>query len=97
MIKRIITNTKVGAAENTVTSHFELPIDGVYLVCIVNTYNRGVVGIVQTGSYADNCSVTLLIPSNYYFSITPTSHISFDVTVKEAVGYVNVLELGRVQ
>ena len=71
----------------------DLPLNGVYLVIVANTYNVGSCWIVQTGASVGTALVKTIF-ENSYFTAKASAQSQITITSETASGYCYVWTLG---
>ena len=86
---KLVSTKVINANTNYVLN---LPLDGVYLIVIVNTYNVGSCWIVQTGSSVNTSLITTIFESSYFTS-SASGRSQITITPGNADGICKVWSL----
>ena len=66
---------RLGSLPNTVTKEFEIPLNGMYLLAAINTYNVGGLFVLESGIFKEQIQITSIKqPGNYIHVSSETNH-----------------------
>lgn len=67
--------SRLGSLPNTITKEYEIPLNGMYLLAAINTYNVGGLFVLESGSLQEQIQITSIKqPGNYIHVSSEKNH-----------------------